>query len=215
MWRLARQSSSALLIGFIRWTKYGTLFSTLRCEKLNKLQLQVVESFNPKESEAPFRELKSDLTNVVKECRALRKSIKSHRAVTLDDPVPDLRSTIPPQPVCEELVQCYLRTFEPIYRVLHVPSFWESYRIFWTEPQSSPMSFLMKLVLILAIGTAFYPDHTSALDNRFTRLKPKWVYAAQWWLTGPSEETTATETIEHRTEWKELTSINYDLHFAT
>jgi hypothetical protein len=213
MWRLARQSSSALLIGFIRWTKYGTLFSTLRCEKLNKLQLQVVESFNPKESEASFRELKSDLTNVVKECRALRKSIKSH--VTLDDPVPDLRSTIPPQPVCEELVQCYLRTFEPIYRVLHVPSFWESYRIFWTEPQSSPMSFLMKLVLILAIGTAFYPDHTSALDNRFTRLKPKWVYAAQWWLTGPSEETTATETIEHRTEWKELTSINHDLHFAT
>jgi hypothetical protein len=77
------------------------------------------------------------------------------------------------------------------------------------------MSFLMKLVLILAIGTAFYPDHTSALDNRFTRLKPKWVYAAQWWLTGPSEETTATETIEHRTEWKELTSINHDLHFAT
>ncbi|KAG2002044.1 hypothetical protein GB937_009809 [Aspergillus fischeri] len=155
-------------------------------------KLQVVESFNPKESEAPFRELKSDLTNVVKECRALRKSIKSHRAVTLDDPVPDLRTTILPQPVCDELVQGYLRTFEPIYRVLHVPSFWESYRIFWTEPQSSPMSFLMKLVLILAIGTAFYPDHTSALDNRFTRLKPKWVYAAQWWLTGPSEETTAS-----------------------
>ncbi|GFF98519.1 C6 zinc finger domain protein [Aspergillus udagawae] len=155
-------------------------------------KLQIVESFNPKESEAPFRELKSDLTNVVKECRSLRKSIKSHRAVTLSDPVPDLRTTVPPQPVCDELVQCYLRTFEPIYRVLHVPSFWESYRIFWTEPQSSPMSFLMKLVLILAIGTAFYPDHTSALDNRFTRLKPKWVYAAQWWLTGPSEETTAS-----------------------
>ncbi|GIJ91171.1 hypothetical protein Asppvi_010136 [Aspergillus pseudoviridinutans] len=155
-------------------------------------KLQVVESFSAKESEASFRELKSDLTNVVKECRALRKSIKSHRAVTLDDPVPDLRATIPPRPVCYELVQCYLRTFEPIYRVLHIPSFWESYRIFWTEPQSSPVSFLMKLVLILAIGTAFYPDRTSAIDNRFLRLKPKWVYAAQWWLTGPSEETTAS-----------------------
>ncbi|KAL4975596.1 hypothetical protein BDW66DRAFT_160388 [Aspergillus desertorum] len=154
-------------------------------------QLQIVESFSAKESEASFRELKADLTNVVKECRALRKSIKSHRAVTLDDPVPDLRTTIPQQPVCDELVQCYLRTFEPIYRVLHIPSFWENYRMFWAEPQSSPMSFLMKLVLILAIGTAFYPDRTSTIDNQFTHLKPKWVYAAQWWLTGPSEETTA------------------------
>ncbi|KAL5045462.1 hypothetical protein BDW71DRAFT_198208 [Aspergillus fruticulosus] len=155
-------------------------------------KLQVAESFSAKESEASFRELKADLTNVVKECRALRKSIKSHRAVTLDDPVPDLRSTIPPQSVCDELVQCYLRTFEPIYRVLHIPSFWESYRIFWTEPQNAPMSFLMKLVLILAIGTAFYPNSTNGIDNRFTHLKPKWVYAAQWWLSGPSEETTAS-----------------------
>ncbi|KAL4738619.1 hypothetical protein BDV11DRAFT_131445 [Aspergillus similis] len=155
-------------------------------------KLQVVESLSAKESEASFRELKADLTNVVKECRALRKSIKSHRAVALDDPVPDLRTTIPAQPVCDELVQCYLRTFEPIYRVLHIPSFWESYRIFWTEPQSSPMSFLMKLVLILAIGTVFYRDSTSGFDNRFTQLKQKWVYAAQWWLTGPSEETTAS-----------------------
>jgi hypothetical protein len=151
-----------------------------------------VESLNAKESEASFRELKADLTNMVKECRALRKSIKSHRAVALDDPVPDLHNTIPSQPVCDELVQCYLRTFEPIYRVLHVPSFWESYRAFWTEPQSSPMSFLMKLVLILAIGTVFYPDSTSGIDNRFTHLKAKWVYSAQWWLTGPSEETTAS-----------------------
>ncbi|KAL3428982.1 hypothetical protein BDV09DRAFT_59116 [Aspergillus tetrazonus] len=155
-------------------------------------KLQVVESLNAKESEASFRELKADLTNMVKECRALRKSIKSHRAVALDDPVPDLHNTIPSQPVCDELVQCYLRTFEPIYRVLHIPSFWESYRAFWTEPQSSPMSFLMKLVLILAIGTVFYPDSTSGIDNRFTHFKAKWVYSAQWWLTGPSEETTAS-----------------------
>ncbi|KAL4750507.1 hypothetical protein BDW72DRAFT_175805 [Aspergillus terricola var. indicus] len=155
-------------------------------------KLQVVKSLSAKESEASFKELKADLTNVVKECRALRKSIKSHRAVALNDPVPDLRDTIPPQPVCDELVQCYLRTFEPIYRVLHIPSFWESYRIFWTEPQSSPVSFLMKLVLILAIGTVFYPDSSSEIDNQFTHLKPKWVYSAQWWLTGPSEETTAS-----------------------
>ncbi|KAL4903198.1 hypothetical protein BDW74DRAFT_186509 [Aspergillus multicolor] len=155
-------------------------------------KLQVVESFSDRESEASYKELKADLTKVVKECRGLRKSIKSHRAVTLDEPVPDLRSTIPPKAVCDELVQGYLRTFELIYRVVHIPVFWEGYTIFWTEPQLSPTSFLMKLILILTIGTAFYEDRTGGITNQFTHLKQKWVYAAQWWLTGPSAETTAS-----------------------
>ncbi|KAL4805124.1 hypothetical protein BDV18DRAFT_161521 [Aspergillus unguis] len=178
----------------VRAGKAKVLGPTHWIHKVDKLQ--VVESFNHNESEARFIDLKADLVNLVKECRALRKSIKSHRAVTLDDPVPDLRDTIPSQLVCDELVQCYLRTFEPIYRVLHVPSFWESYRIFWTEPQSSPMSFVMKLVLIVAIGTTFYPNHASALGNQFTRLKPKWVYSAQWWLTGQSEETASLDGLQ-------------------
>ncbi|KAE8373111.1 hypothetical protein BDV26DRAFT_285391 [Aspergillus bertholletiae] len=165
-WHLNVAAGKTKLLGPTHWL-----------HKVDKLQLQVVESLNAQESKASFRELKSDLTNLVKECRVLRKSIKSHRAVTLDDPIPDLRTTIPPQPVCDELIQCYLCMFEPIYR---------------TEPQSFHISFLIKLVLILAIGTAFYPDCISGIDNRFTRLKPKWVYAGQWWLIRPSEETTAS-----------------------
>ena len=34
-------------------------------------ELQVAKSFSTKEAEASFRELKADLTNMVKECRAL------------------------------------------------------------------------------------------------------------------------------------------------
>ncbi|PKY01702.1 C6 zinc finger domain protein [Aspergillus campestris IBT 28561] len=139
-----------------------------------------------------FKDLKADLTNVVKDCRALRKSIKSRQSVTLNEPVADLHSTIPPKLVCDELVQCYLRTFGSMYRVLHMPSFWKSYRQFWTEPKFPPVSFLMKLVLVLAIGTAFYSNSTGRVNNQFTHLKQKWVYAAQWWFTGPSEKTTAS-----------------------
>lgn len=129
---------------------------------------------------------------MVKDCRALRTSIKFHQSVPLDEPVPNLSSTIPPKPVCDELVQCYLRTFGLMYRVLHIPSFWKSYKQFWTEPKLSPVSFLMKLVLVLAIGTAFYPDSTGGINDKCTHLKQKWVYAAQWWLTGPSEKTAAS-----------------------
>lgn len=50
------------------------------------------------------------------------------------------------------------------------------------------MRFLMKLVLILAIGTTFYQDRAGF--ERIRRLAQTWIYAAQWWLTGPSEKST-------------------------
>lgn len=46
----------------------------------------------------------------------------------------------------------------------------------------------MKLVLMLAIGTAFYPDRGEF--ERIRRLAQTWIYAAQWWLAGPSENST-------------------------
>ncbi|RDW79247.1 C6 zinc finger protein [Aspergillus mulundensis] len=194
--RLHVAAGKTKLLGPTHWIhkvdKVWHSLSDLLMRELNELQLQVVESLSGRESEASFKELKADLTKVVKECRGLRKSIKSHRSVTVDEPVPDLRSTIPPKAVCDELVQGYLRTFELIYRVVHIPVFWEGYTMFWTEPQLSPTSFLMKLILILTIGTAFHEDNINGINNQFTHLKQKWVYAAQWWLTGPSAETTAS-----------------------
>ncbi|KAI9934610.1 hypothetical protein AWENTII_005878 [Aspergillus wentii] len=153
-------------------------------------KLQVIDTLNTKGSEPSYRELKADLANLVAECRGHRQVIKSQQSITLNEPVPDLHSTIPPRSVCDELVNCYLRTFELIYRVIHVPSFWKEYNQFWEQPQSTSTSFLIKLVLILAIGTAFYPGRDNPINDEYTHLAQKWIYAGQWWLTGPSEKST-------------------------
>lgn len=131
---------------------------------------------------------RSEFASIFKDCRQLRQAIKDQESVRLNHPVPDLLGTLPTQAVCDVLVNAYLRTFELIYRVIHIPSFWKEYRQLWTQPQSTATSFLMKLVLILALGTTFHPDRNNRVHLR--RLAHTWIYAAQWWLVGPSEKST-------------------------
>lgn len=128
-------------------------------------------------------------TTLFKDCRRLRLAIKNQESVQLNDPVPNLLGTLPTQSICDILVHGYLRTFEPIYRIVYIPNFWEDYRQLWAQPQSTSTHFLIKLMLILALGTAFYPDRSNW--SNLHRLAHTWIYAAQWWLTGPSEKSTA------------------------
>ncbi|QMW36960.1 hypothetical protein G4B11_000196 [Aspergillus flavus] len=125
-------------------------------------------------------DMKADLADMVKECRNLRKAAKSQRKLQLNDPVPDLLSTFPERHVCDELASAYIRTFEKIYRVVHIPSFWKEYYQFWEAPHASSTSFLIKLGLIFSIGTTFYP--ILGESERLRHLAQTWIYAAQWWL---------------------------------
>ncbi|KAL2851886.1 fungal-specific transcription factor domain-containing protein [Aspergillus pseudoustus] len=155
------------------------------CHKVDKLSIS--QLMTTKEPPEPALD---NVKSVLKECRDLRQSIKSQRSVKLSDPFPNVRSTLPSRGECDELMQCYLRTFEPIYRVIHVPSFWAEYDEFWGQPRPNLSPFLAKLVLILAIGTVFRSGEGSLAREEYQQLAQIWIYAAQWWLAGPSEKST-------------------------
>lgn len=36
-------------------------------------------------------------------------------------------STIPEKAICDDLIHGYLRTFESMYQIIHVPTFWKEY----------------------------------------------------------------------------------------
>lgn len=72
-----------------------------------------------------------------------------------------VRECIPPRDVSDRLVQQYLRTFEPVFRVLHVPTFLRDYGLYWTSPQAAGEYWELQLLLVLAIGTCFYQDASS------------------------------------------------------
>ena len=91
---------------------------------------------------------------------------------------------VPPRAIAHQLVQSYLRTFETIFRVLHVPTFQQEYTQYWNSPQGASEFFVIKLLLTMAIGTSFYqgPDNT---DYSLRDSASLWITASQKWLSAP------------------------------
>ncbi|CRG90043.1 Dynein heavy chain 17, axonemal [Talaromyces islandicus] len=152
-------------------------------------QFQVIGDFTAKDIEFSFaKDDAADFHTDVKECFNMRQSWKMQRSNEITLPTMDLPSTFPQRELCDELIQCYMRTFEPIYRLVHTPTFWKEYEQFWTDPSTSSTHFVMKLSLVFTIGTVFYKDESTR--KYLGRLARQWLYAAQWWLIGPSEQST-------------------------
>ncbi|KAI6597145.1 hypothetical protein MCOR06_002187 [Pyricularia oryzae] len=83
--------------------------------------------------------------------------------------------------LCDQLVDNYFRTFETVYRILHVPKFRREYAKYWEDPTAVRDVFLIQLQLVLAIGACLHDDIFS-LRHQAT----EWLYDAQHWITMPT-----------------------------
>jgi hypothetical protein len=113
----------------------------------------------------------------IQRCKSLARVIKSRRAPSW----PTLPSAdLPLKDVCDQLIECYLRTYETVYRILHIPTFKKDYDAFWAHPNGSSVMFLVQLKLVLAIGATTY-------DERFSLRSAaiRWVYETQTWISEP------------------------------
>ncbi|KAM3547117.1 hypothetical protein MY1884_009730 [Beauveria asiatica] len=145
-------------------------------------------SVGAEDVELSFETPKMDFAKIRQELTKRRLTIKQFEMPVLNDPIADILATIPMRAECDALVDIYMSTYERIYRVLHIPTFYQQYDSFWKDRATSSSSFRMKLVLILALGSTLGEDiNECALADRQTRT---WTYAAQWWLTGPTEKST-------------------------
>lgn len=80
------------------------------------------------------------------------------------------------------LVDGYLRTFEGVFRVLHVPSFRKEYDSHWLDDTQTKPSVLLKIMLVCAIGVPFY---TGVDQPRLRVASAKWIQAAETWVAAP------------------------------
>jgi hypothetical protein len=111
-------------------------------------------------------------------CKHLAKVIKARRVPSWPcPPTPDLPNKV----VADELVDCYSRTSERVYRVLHLPSFKRDYEVCWVRDKEPDKTFLVLLKLVLAIGATTYCDYFSLRASAI-----RWVYEAECWLADPS-----------------------------
>ncbi len=95
----------------------------------------------------------------------------------------DFGSHVPGRQTADQLVDGYFRTLETVYRILHMPTFWQDYRRYWDNPGAASVVFVVQLQLVMAIGTTFY-DTACSLRH----LAAQWTYEAQLWLMSPAEK---------------------------
>ncbi len=113
----------------------------------------------------------------MEKCKKLARVIKSRRAPPWPCPP---TSELPPKETTDELVDCYLRTTETVYRILHIPTFKRDYQLLWQSDNKPDTAFLVQLKLVLAIGAVTYDDKFSVRS-----LAVRWIYEAQTWMAEP------------------------------
>lgn len=126
-----------------------------------------------------------EVYDLLNKCKALGKKAKELRGPKSSVPS-GYRDFVPEKETSDRLVNAYFRTFESAYRILHIPTFEEEYASYWNNPAAADMAFVIKLLLVMAIGTSFYEDPIQP-----SSLHPKaqhWIAAAQAWVSAPSEK---------------------------
>ena len=128
---------------------------------------------------------KSDTYSLLEDCKRMARTAKSKRSAHQSFPS-DPKDYVPPKDTADKLVHLYLRTFESVYRILHIPTFQKEYEQYWHNPQTASTAFIMKLLLVMAIGTCFYQDprDPGSLHSACSR----WIYAAQSWMSSSNEK---------------------------
>ena len=113
----------------------------------------------------------------MQKCKSLAKAIKSQRTPSWPSPP---TADLPSKDVADELVDCYLRTIETVYRILHVPTFKRDYEALWVSNTEPDTTFLVQLKLVLAIGAITYDEQFS-----LRTLAIRWIYEAETWISEP------------------------------
>lgn len=124
-----------------------------------------------------MRDESSKAVSTMGKCKAIAREIKARR--TPEWPAP-LTTDLPPKGVADQLVECYLRTLETVYRILHVPTFRGEYEELWMSDSKPDPAFLVKLKLVLALGSLTY-DERHSLRTAATG----WVYQGLTWASDP------------------------------
>lgn len=123
----------------------------------------------------------SEAYQAVAASKALGRQIKAAR-------VPPILSLefgkhIVSRELADELIESYFRTFETVYRILHVPSFRLEYMRYWQNPKGAREAFVIQLQLCMALGAVLHDDTYS-----LRCIAVRWVYEARLWLLQPSEK---------------------------
>ncbi|KAM0339589.1 hypothetical protein ACHAPU_010890 [Fusarium lateritium] len=119
----------------------------------------------------------SDLITCMQKCKVMARRIKAQRAPEWPTP---FTTQLLDKVLSDDLVECYLRTIEKVYRVLHVPTFRKKYDALWMSDDQPDRDFLVQLKLVHALGATTYQDKFPLRSSAI-----RWIYEVQAWISEP------------------------------
>ncbi|EEU43778.1 uncharacterized protein NECHADRAFT_82908 [Fusarium vanettenii 77-13-4] len=128
----------------------------------------------------------SNLHTLLSQCKILGRRIKEHRLQSTLSSSPLVSLDIP-RSTADRLLDLYISSFEPVFPIMHIPSFKADYDRYWSDPGQVATVFRVQLQLVLALGACLFDD-TFTLRNQASR----WVNEAQLWLLTPPEKSRIT-----------------------
>ncbi|KAF5638463.1 fungal transcriptional regulatory n-terminal [Fusarium tjaetaba] len=101
-----------------------------------------------------------------------------------------LRQLIPAKPIMDVMVQTYMDRYEITHRILHIPTFITKYNDYWADQSSTPVCFLVQLLLVAATAASCHPEVCIDLFSHNTTHDHviKWVEAAEAWVSSHSSQ---------------------------
>ncbi|KAF5602222.1 Zn(2)-C6 fungal-type DNA-binding domain-containing protein [Fusarium pseudocircinatum] len=101
-----------------------------------------------------------------------------------------LRELVPIKSIMDVLVQTYIDRYEITRRVLHIPTFITEYNNHWIDQSSTPVCFLVQMLLVAATAASCHPEVCIDLFSHNTTHDHviKWVEAAEAWVSSHSNQ---------------------------
>lgn len=133
----------------------------------------------------------TSLPRVQRELKASWVRWKAAKAAGLPLTDSELLHLVPDRDIVDRLVRFYFDTFETMYRILHAPSFWEEYRLFWEDRQAVKPAFIVLLLLTMATVSCVSgaDSHKYIGDSALSRERAVlWIEASEWWLGRQSQK---------------------------
>lgn len=133
----------------------------------------------------------ASLSRVQRDLKAMQVNWKNEKADAM--PLKDLNliDLFPGRETVDCLVHLYINTFETVYRILHVPTFWREYQSFWEDTQAARPSFVVTILLLMAaVNCVPSRDQSTYIGDSATAREAAilWIEACDLWLQRQSQK---------------------------
>lgn len=113
----------------------------------------------------------------------------------------DLKLLLPSKAEADELVHLYIDSYDSIYHIIHLPSFWKEYDELWSDLTDASTHFVALVLLMMACVSCLsdvQPLSYVAGSSSARRKSMAWIRACEDWIDRQSQKHTSSGDFQIR-----------------